>query len=75
MSIYSEMTDSRSPGKMKFMEGDDDFWVWNSLRGTPGTLQQFIPDGRGGFAEGEVLNIASFNNISPDQIEIIWPDG
>ena len=65
MSIYSQMTDSRSPGKMKFMEGDDDFWEWRQgSRGTPGTLQQFIPDGRGGFVEGNELDLVSFNKAS-----------
>ena len=70
------MTDSRSPGKMKFMEGDDDFWEWRQgSRGTPGTLQQFIPDGRGGFVEGNELDLVSFNSTFPDQIEIRWSAG
>ena len=76
MSIYSEMTNSRNPGRMVFMEGDDDYWLWvEGSRGTPGTLQQWIVDEGGRASMGISLNLSSFSSDEPDVIGIQWPGG
>ncbi len=49
MSIYSLMTNTRNPGRMYFMEEDEDYWQWESQREGDGILAQYISDGRGGF--------------------------
>lgn len=64
MSLYSEMTDERSPGKLTFSQGDIDYWMWSS-DGRTQTLNQFI-DNR---STGVTITITSFESReNPDKI-------
>ena len=74
MSIYSQMTNTRNPGRMYFMEEDEDYWQWESQRSGDGILAQYISDGSGGFRRsGLTLELDDFKSSTPDQIDIKWP--
>ena len=76
MSLYSDMTDSRNPGRMVFRPGCTDYWQWESQRSGDGILAQYVPDGRGGYdRSGVTLTLASFKSSSPNEIQIRWPNG
>ena len=67
------MTDSRSPGKMTLMRGDEDYWQWEAVEDSPGKLVQYVPDGRGGYeTSGVEVELNSFSSDFPNQIDINW---
>lgn len=71
MSLYSDMTDSRSPKNIVFMDGDTDSWgYYQDARGNK-FLQQYNSSGE---LTGTTLTIVSFDSENPDQIEVRWPD-
>ena len=76
MSLYSDMTDSRDPGRMVFRPECTDYWQWESQREGDGILAQYVPDGRGGYERsGQTLALESFKSTTPNEIKIKWTDG
>ena len=71
MSLYSDMTDARSPKNIVFMEGDSDSWGYYVDGKGNKFLQQYNSEGE---LTGTTLTIVSFDAENPDQIEIRWPD-
>jgi len=71
MSLYSDMTDARSPKNIVFMDGDTDSWgYYVDGRGNK-FLQQYNSEGE---LTGTTLSVISFTSKDPDLIEVRWPD-
>ncbi len=67
MSLYSELTDSRSPKKMIFKNGDSDSWGWDADRSQ---IQQYF-----GRTVGSVTFPAELDERNPDVIVVQFTSG
>ena len=67
MSLYSELTDSRSPKKMIFKNGDSDSWGWDAERSQ---IQQYF-----GRTVGSVTFPAELDARNPDVITVQFGSG